>query len=386
MKHDARQRESVTPPPCAAAHARRDASPKFDATAAARSRSVLLSARHATKASDSRRPPLNPDRWRWRILGCATLALGFALAAAEGASPRKIGYFNVLPPHAPSSVTALARFRQGLHESGFRESADYRIEYLWEERIDRVPARMRELLASGPSLVVAITTPVALAAAQATREVPIVFGTVSDPVASRLVQSLAQPGGNVTGVANVLPALSGKLVELAREILPGAKRIAVLWNPDNPAKALELRELEAHGRLADIDCVRMPVRSGNEIENAFAKIEQSGAAALVVLAETLTHAHRGRIAQLALARGLPTFFNHEPHVEAGGLAAYAPDYDLQSRRLGELAGRILAGASPAVLPVEQPSRFRLSVNLGTARALGLELPRSILLRADRVIE
>jgi len=245
---------------------------------------------------------------------------------------------------------------------------------------------MQAVIGSGPDLVVAITTPVPLAAAKATREVPVVFGTVSDPVASGLVRSLARPGGNVTGVANVLPALSGKLIELVREILPGAKRIAVLWNPDNPAKALELRELEVHARRVGIECARFPARSAGEIEAAVSALDPSKAAALVVLAETLTNANRERIARLALAARMPALFNYTPHVEAGGLAAYSPDYDLQAIRLGELAGRILAGASPAMLPVEQPSRFLLTVNLATAGALGLELPPAVLLRADKVIE
>jgi len=312
---------------------------------------------------------------------CAPVA-----AAQPPAKRRRIAFFNVLPPAAPSAVNVLARFREGMQSQGFLDGADYAIDYLWEERVDRVPSRMQAVIGSGPDLVVAITTPVALAAAKATREVPVVFGTVSDPVASGLVRSLARPGGNVTGVANVLPALSGKLIELVREILPGAKRIAVLWNPDNPAKALELRELEVHARRVGIECARFPARSAGEIEAAVSALDPSKAAALVVLAETLTNANRERIARLALAARMPALFNYTPHVEAGGLAAYSPDYDLQAIRLGELAGRILAGASPAMLPVEQPSRFLLTVNLATAGALGLELPPAVLLRADKVIE
>jgi putative ABC transport system substrate-binding protein len=306
--------------------------------------------------------------------------------AQQSARRRRIAYFHVLPPGAPAAQGALARFREGMQAHGFSAGADYELDCAWEERIEEIPARIRALLGTRPDILVALTTPVALAAAKATRAVPVLFGTVSDPVASGLVQSLARPGGNVSGVANMLPALSGKLVELAREILPGARRIAALWNPDNPAKALELRELEAHARRVGIECARFPVRTAAEIDAAVPALEAGGAAALVVLSETLTHANRERIARLALGAHLPTLFNHAPQVEAGGLAAYSPDYDLQSMRLGELAGRVLAGASPATLPVEQPSRFLLTVNLKTARALGLELPRAVLLRADKVIE
>lgn len=310
-------------------------------------------------------------------------AMALALPAVGRGRLRRIGFFGVRPPESRAEAQQLARFREGLRDHGLREGPEYRIEHVWEKRVERLDERMRTLVETRPDLVVAITTPVALAAARATATIPIVFGTVSDPVASGLVQSLAQPGGNVTGVANVLPALSGKLVELTREILPAAARIAVLWNPDNPAKALELRELEAHARRAGIECIRRPVRSAAQIDAA---LERLAVDALVVLAETLTDGHRERLAERALAARLPTFFNHTPHVEAGGLAAYAPDYDLQTRRLGELAGRILAGESPATLPVEQPNRFLLTINTQTARALGLELPRAVLLRADRVIE
>lgn len=306
--------------------------------------------------------------------------------AQQSAKRRRIAYFYVLPPDAPSAVITLDRFRVGMQTLGWSAGADYEIDYAWEERVDQVPARVQALLRSDPDVVVAITTPVALAVAKATQAVPMVFGTVSDPVEVGLVQSLARPGGNVTGVANILPALSGKLIELARDILPGTRRIAALWNPDNPAKALELRQLEEHAQRAGIECERFPVRSAAEIDRALSTLNASAIAALVVLAETLTHVNRERIARLALAARVPMLSNYAPQVEGGGLAAYSPDYDLQFLRLGELTAKILAGASPATLPVEQPNRFLLTVNLKTARALGLELPRAVLLRADRLIE
>jgi putative tryptophan/tyrosine transport system substrate-binding protein len=359
----------------------------IERSAAGPMRRLLFRARHATKLSPSIPPPAAPHALRRRVLAGAALGLAaLAMPAAAARRPHRIGFFGVRPPESHPEVLQMARFREGLREHGLREGTGYRLEHVWERRVDRLDDRMRSLIESRPDLVVAITTPVALAAARATTTIPIVFGTVSDPVASGLVRSLAQPGGNVTGVANVLPALSGKLVELAREILPEARRIAVLWNPDNPAKALELRELEAHAQRLGVECMRKPAHSAGEIDAALAGLAKARVAALVVLAETLTDAHRERMARLALDARLPTFFNHAPHVEAGGLAAYAPDYDLQTRRLGELAGRILSGEPPAKLPVEQPNRFVLMVNARTARSLGLELPRSVLLRADRVIE
>lgn len=332
-------------------------------------------------------PPPSPNHHRRQVLALGALAfLGLAGAATPATRRRRILFFSVQPADVPSMVAGQALLREALREYGFADGADYEIRYVWEQRIGNVAARMEEELRAAPDLVITLTTPVALAAARATSRVPVVFGTVSDPVASGLVQSLARPGGNVTGVANVLPTLSGKLIELIREILPGTKRIAVLWNPDNPAKALELREVQAHAGAAGIECVLRPTRSVGEIDEALSTSGGGRVAAALVLSDTLTNAHRDRIARNAIAIRLPTFFNYSPQVEAGGLASYSPDYQLQQRRLGELAGKILAGANPATLPVEQPVAFELMVNLKTARAIGVDIPRSILLRADRVIE
>jgi putative ABC transport system substrate-binding protein len=299
---------------------------------------------------------------------------------------RRLAYFGVLPPGDSRVRRDLERFREELKKHGFSQGTDYVLEYLWEQDIKRVPERMGALVAQKVDLIVAITTPVALAAARATREVPIVFGVVSDPVGSGLVAALNRPGRNVTGVTNVLPELSGKLLELAREIVPGAKRIAVMWNPDNPAKVLELRELQAAAKRARVNLEEFPVRSSRDIESALAAVSGAKSTALVTLAETLTDAHRERIAQAALASRVPTVFNLTSHVRAGGLVSYSPDYSVLSRRLGDLAGRILRGSSPAVLPVEQPVRFELVVNLKTARALGIAIPQSVLVRADEVVE
>ena len=332
-------------------------------------------------------PPPSPNHHRRRVLALGALAcLGIAGAATPAARRRRILFFSVQPADVASMVAGQALLRDALREHGFADGADYEIRYVWEQRIENVAARMEEELRAAPDLVITLTTPVALAAAKATSRVPVIFGTVSDPVASGLVQSLARPGGNVTGVANVLPALSGKLIELLREVLPGTSRIAVLWNPDNPAKALELREVQAHAGAAGIECVLRPARSASEIDAALSASGSGRVAAAIVLSDTLTNAHRDRIAQIAIAERLPTFFNYSPQVEAGGLASYSPDYALQQRRLGEIAGKILAGASPATIPVEQPVAFELLVNLKTARAIGIEIPRSILLRADKVIE
>jgi putative ABC transport system substrate-binding protein len=320
----------------------------------------------------------------------ALLALAALLAARAAAqpakAPRRIVFFGVYPAGSADTARSLADFRAGLRSTGFSEGHDYRLDYAWEERVEAVPEKMRTALSgAGAALIVAVTTPVAVAAHRQAPEVPILFGTVSDPVASGLVRSLARPGGNATGLTNVLPELSGKLLQLALEVVPGAKRVAAMWNPGNPAKALEYRELAAAAEGAGVEVLPHPVRSAPEIEKAFAALSGAKAQLLMVLAETLTHVHRDRIAQLALAARLPTVFNFTSHVRAGGLLSYSPDYSGQNRRLGELAGRILAGAKPADLPVEQPSRFELAVNLKTAAALGVTIPQTVLLRANEVI-
>ncbi len=306
---------------------------------------------------------------------------GFARALP---TPARIAFLGVLPASSASSLLSL--FRKGLTSEGFAQERDYTIDYLAEPQIDRVTAKVAELLNRKPALLVAITTPVAQAAAGATREVPIVFGIVSDPVGSGLVASLARPGGNVTGVSNMLPALSGKLLELMRELMPGISRAAVLWNPDNPAKAIEAEELRAASRKLGISLEELPVRSLKEIELALAPRAKSAPRALVILAETLTDAHRKRISELADAARMAVVSNYAPHTLAGGVLSYQPDYATLNVRLGALAGKILKGTKPAELPVELPTKFELLINAKAAKTLGLKVPQSLLVRADRVIE
>ena len=280
----------------------------------------------------------------------------------------------------------MARFKEGLAGEGFVEGRNYVIDFVTEPDVARAPERIRQLLARAPAVLVVMTTPVAQAAAKAARETPVLFTAVSDPVESGLVASLARPGGNVTGVSNMLPELSGKLLELVRELIPGAARIAVLWNPDNPAKALELRALRDAASRYKVSLHELPARSKEEIEAVLAGLGRAGAQALVVLGESLSFAHRKLIDELARASRVPVVSNITPHIEAGGMASYTSDGALLNRRLGVLAAKILAGAKPAALPVELPTRFVLTVNQKSAKALGITIPQTVLLRADKVIE
>jgi len=321
------------------------------------------------------------------VLGIAAFYVahgGRDLLAQGTQTQRRIAFLGVTP--AADATRMLAAFRDGLAGEGLLEKRDFAIDYSPEPRIDRVPTKVAELLKGSPALLVAITTPVAQAAAKATRQVPIVFGTVSDPVGSGLVASLARPGGNVTGVSNMLPALSGKLLELVRELVPGTSRVAVLWNPDNPAKAIEAEELRAAARKLSIALQEFPARTLAEIESALARGVKERPTVLVILAETVTHTHRKRIAELAWVGRVAIVSNVATHTEAGGVLSYQPDYGALYRRVGALAGKILKGAKPADLPVELPAKFELLVNKGAAKVLEIAIPPSILLRADRVIE
>ncbi len=322
-------------------------------------------------------------RRRFLFGGASMLAAPGVLAQAR--APRRIAFIGVFSPsRAGPTLTA---FRAGLTEEGLTEDRDFRIEYsAADSRIDQVAAKVAEALKRDPAVLVAITTPVAQAAAKATRRLPIVFGWVSDPVGSGLVSSLAKPGNNVTGVSNMLPELSGKLLELSRELVPGGVPVAVLWNPANPAKELEVAQVRLAAAKLRVDLVELPVHSLADIERALGPEQKSLGKVLVTLVDPLTDENRKRIVDLVQARRIAIVSNAQTHTEAGGLLSYSPDYAALNRRLGGLAGKILKGAKPAEVPVELPTTFELVVNKAAAKNLAIFVPQSILLRADRVIE
>jgi putative ABC transport system substrate-binding protein len=319
-------------------------------------------------------------------LGLVAALFSAAARAQAGARVHRIAFLGTISADAETMRRIMASFKEGLAGEGFVEGRNYAIDFVAEPDVARAPERIRQLLERAPAMLVVQTTPVAQAAAKAERDTPILFTSVSDPLESGLVASLARPGGNVTGVSNMLPELSGKLLELVRELVPSATGIAVLWNPDNPAKALELRALRDAAAKGKISLHELPARSREEIEAALAGLGRAGARALVVLGESLSFDHRKRIDELTRASRVPVVSNLTQHTEAGGLASYTADGALLNRRLGALAAKILAGAKPAALPVELPTRFVLTVNQKSAKALGITIPQSVLLRADRVIE
>jgi putative ABC transport system substrate-binding protein len=319
-----------------------------------------------------------------------TLAIGnFAAPLEAEAQPAARAYrVGVLLPAPAAAVgTHLQALREGLRELGYVEGQNLALELKWvttaESELDRLAA---DLVQAKVDVLVTWTTPATLAAMRATSTVPIVMVAVGDPVGNGLVASLARPGGNVTGVSNVSRELSGKLLELLREIHPGATRIAALRNPTNPASELLWRETQTAAQALGVQLQLVQMHEPGELEAAFAAMLRARASGAVVLADALFLAERNRIAALARKARLPTVFERAENVEAGGLMSYGPKLTGQFRQAAAYVDKILRGAKPADLPVEQPTTFELVINRKTAAALGLTIPPSLLVRADRVIE
>jgi putative ABC transport system substrate-binding protein len=278
-------------------------------------------------------------------------------------------------------------FRQGLRELGYVESQSITLDFRWADG-DAARARRlaKELVALEVDVLVASGTPAAQAARQATNTIPIVMSGVGDPVALRLVTSLAHPGGNMTGVTTLSGELSGKRVELLREVVPKLRRLGFLWDLTNEASTLNAKETKDAARLLGLDLQAVGVRAPGDFDGAFSAMTQKRAGALVVQPCPIFFATRRRLADLARMNRLPTMFGQREYAEAGGLLAYGANLAAGFRQAATYVDKILKGAKPADLPVEQPAKFELVVNLKTGKALGRTIPRSVLLRADEVIQ
>ena len=276
----------------------------------------------------------------------------------------------------------VAAFVQRLHQLGWIENRNVVIEYRWAEgRQERFAEIAAEFVQLKVDLIVAPTTPAVMAAKQATSLIPIVIATADDPVGTGLVASLARPGGNVTGLSNQISDTSPKRLELLREVVPGLRRLAILFNVGNPGAVLDIREFEAAVRMFGLEALTFEIRRAEEIAPGFEALK-GRADALYVAADPLVNTNRVRINTLALAARLPTMHGVRDYVEAGGLMSYGPNVPDQYRRAADYVDKILRGAKPGDLPVEQPTKFDLT----TAKALGLTIPPSVLARADEVIE
>ena len=301
-------------------------------------------------------------------------ATAWPLAARAQKTMPVIGVLAAASPDNAGAQRMVAAFRKGLGERGYVEGQNIAIEYRWAEgHFDRLPALAAELV--DPSVV---------AAKQATSTIPVVFHSNSDPVASGLVVSLARPGGNLTGVS--LHGLAAKRIELLSELVPRARAIAILVNPNDPFTGGEIRDAQQAARVKGVQLRVVKAGSDSEIEPAFAGLSEIGAEALVVVGSPIFSRRMAQIVALASRNAIPVIYSGRLYVETGGLLSYASNLAEVYRLKGIYTGKILKGAKPADLPVEQPSRFELVVNLKTAETLGLKVPPSILARADEVIE
>ena len=328
---------------------------------------------------------------RRAFLGIVAGGLLAAPLAAEGQEAKvpRIGHLNT---NLATNPHLLEAFRQGLRDLGYVEGRNLLIEYRDAQgKVERLPALAAELVALKVDVIVAAAggTVVALAAKQATKDLPIVFIAVGDPVTSGLVTSLARPGGNVTGLSLLFPELVGKWLELLRQTVPGVSRVAVLWQPGAAPERSEkvlLKEADVAARALGVRLQVVEVRGPADVDRAFSDMIRAGASALTVPSTPMFASERRRLADLAAKNRLPTVFSFRDYVDAGGLMSYGPDLPDLFRRAATYVDKLLKGGKPADLPVEQPTKFELVINLKTAKALGLTIPPPLLQRADQVIE
>ena len=317
-------------------------------------------------------------------LGGAGVAWPLVARAQQAGKLPTIGLLGATTPLVESQ--RLRAFVQRLHELGWFEGRSIAIEDRWAEgRTERFAEIAAEFVQLKVDVIVTVGTLPALAAKQATALIPIVFAGAGDPVGTGIVASLARPGGNVTGLSVQFTDLAGKRLELLREVVPNLRRLAILINADNPAAMKEVGEVQAAAGAFGLEVVTLEIRKAEEIASAFEALK-GRAEALYVFADALMNTNRVRINTLALAARLPTMHGVREYVEAGGLMSYGPSLPDLYRRAAEHVDRILRGTKPGDIPVEQPTKFDLVINLTTAKALGLSIPESFLLRADEVIE
>jgi putative ABC transport system substrate-binding protein len=306
---------------------------------------------------------------------------------ARAQQPRKLSTIGFLGPNtALLDSQRVNAFVQRLRELGWIEGHNIAIEFRWGEgRNERLAEFAADLVRINVDVIVTSGTPQVLAAKQATSVIPVVFAAVGDPVGTGLVASLARPGGNVTGSSLQATDLAGKRLELLREIVPGLRRLAIMANSDSPAPVVEMREVQATAATLGLEVVTSEIRHPDDIAPAFEAFK-GRAGAIYICNDPLVTTNRIRISTLAMGVRLPTMFNVREFVEVGGLISYGPNFLYLYRRSADFVDKILRGTKPADIPVEQPTKYDLVVNLITAKALGITIPPSLLARADEVIE
>jgi putative ABC transport system substrate-binding protein len=317
--------------------------------------------------------------------GAVLLAAPLAAEAQPAGKVTRIGMLE--PTSMALNAANLDAFRQGLRELGYVEGKNFVVEYRSADgRGERFPDLAAELVRLKVDVILTRGTPAVIAAKNATRTIPVVMAASGDPVLSGVVASLARPGGNVTGLSAIVGEVSGKRLELLREVIPGVSRIVGLFNMSNPIDALQWKETEIAASSLRVQLQLLDVRKPGDFGRAFDAATKQRAGALVVGVDALTWANRRSIVDLAAKNRLPAIYAAREFVDAGGLIGYGVSYPHLYRRAASFVDKILKGAKPADLPVEQPTKFELVVNLKTAKALGLTIPPSLLQRADEVIQ
>jgi putative tryptophan/tyrosine transport system substrate-binding protein len=325
-----------------------------------------------------------------KITGLALCAMLFALSVNVTAQqPKKIAKIGLLAPSTPAAAAHLVEaFRQGMQELGYVEGKTFVVELRHgEARAERISELARELVGLKVDVIVTATDGAIAAVKRETQTIPIVMGNSSDPVGTGFVASLAHPGGNVTGVSSISPELSGKRLELLKEVVPGLSRVAFIWNPDIRGAVLDYNQTEGTARSLRLQLQSVEVVRAEDFDRAFSAITKERAQALIMpAANPVGFANRVRIATFAQKNQLPSMYAQREYVDAGGLMSYGPSTADLWRRAAVYVDKILKGTKPADLPVEQPRKFELIINLKAAKQIGLTIPPNVLARADKVIK
>jgi len=321
------------------------------------------------------------------LAGTGAVLLAAPLAA-EAQPAGKVPRVGFLTTFSPSDVPQWREgFRQGLRDFGYTEGRNIVIEYRYAEgRPERLPGLAAELVRLNMDVIAAETTPASLAVQHATATIPIVMTLVADPVESGLISSLARPGGNITGLSLQLPDIAAKRLQLLREVVPGVSRVGILWNSASPITPPQFRAAEAAAQVLGIQLESLGVRAPDDFERAFQAAIRRGTGALLILDDFFLTRHLTQIAKLTVKARLPAMAGVTGFAEAGVLVSYGPNFADITRRAVTYVDKILKGAKPGDLPIEQPTKFELVINLKTAKALKLTIPQSLLLRADEVIQ
>ena len=304
---------------------------------------------------------------------------------AQAQQPARIPRIGILSPASGSVFSArVEAFRQRLRELGYVEGKNIVIEYRYAEgKSERLPDLAAELVQLKVDVIVTTSAGATLAAKKASATIPIVFAAAADPVGTGLVSSLARPGGNITGLSLMAPDLDGKRLELLKEAFPKVARVAILWESGGTRGNLALTEMEAAAKALGVKLLSLDVRSLDDFESAFARAKRDGAQALITISGGLINTQQRRVLDFAAKNRLPAMYHYSEFVEAGGLMSYAPDNTDLWRRAADFVDKILKGAKPADIPVEQPKKFEFVVNLKAAKQIGLTIPPNVLARADR---